>query len=400
MRQHDGARFVRRFVKLLKSAADVLRVGGRFVATVDLFIDLAPFTSRTFNRWGTNLNLGEAFRLRRSGSSCAGDPAQLYGCDGFDARQIQEQCAEFYLGEYPCIPQCFVLEKVADWARRAFSSSRSNALSRRSTGPTPTFGGSRTALRLAGCGDWHVLRGAYRSPTMRIEGLTTVVPRYLEFPLVYGRQILGAGVASASTVRQPARLWERRFTRALGFGARFLRTWCYLLGLYGGELAMELSRTLRRPLVYRSHAIETQYHEEYFRLRRSSRQTTRPDRSSQRSWWSCGRSVDSSSLSSRESALTLEISVDDLARPSTRSPNCGSLSSSAGFDPIRRCPLPRDSTTFATSATSSCPTIGMASPGLLGRSSAGVGPSRAAEGRGRRQVDGSLVRRQVQKPWR
>lgn len=101
-------------VKLLKAAADFLAVGGRLVATVDLFIDLKPFTKRTSNKWGSNLNLGELFKTEERFKLVTGDPSQLYGCDGFVANKIQEQCSEFMLGEYPCMPQCFVLEKISD----------------------------------------------------------------------------------------------------------------------------------------------------------------------------------------------------------------------------------------------------------------------------------------------
>jgi 2-polyprenyl-3-methyl-5-hydroxy-6-metoxy-1,4-benzoquinol methylase len=101
-------------VNLIKAAAKALRVGGQLVATVDLFIDLKPFTKRTSNGWGSNLNLGKLFMAEEQFKLVAGDPAQLYGCEGFDAKQIQERCAEFYLGEYPCFAQCFVLEKTSD----------------------------------------------------------------------------------------------------------------------------------------------------------------------------------------------------------------------------------------------------------------------------------------------
>ena len=101
-------------VKLLNAAANLLKVGGQLVATVDLFIDLKPFTRRTSNVWGTNLDLGKLFATEERFKLVTGDPTQLYGCAGFDAKKIQERCSEFYLGEYPCMAQCFVLEKISD----------------------------------------------------------------------------------------------------------------------------------------------------------------------------------------------------------------------------------------------------------------------------------------------
>jgi hypothetical protein len=101
-------------VDLLVAATECLRVGGRVVATVDLYLDLEPFTARKFNRWGTNLNLGELFEHEHRLKLVAGEPSELYGCDGFDAATIQERCADFYIGEYPCMAQCFALEKISD----------------------------------------------------------------------------------------------------------------------------------------------------------------------------------------------------------------------------------------------------------------------------------------------
>lgn len=99
---------------LLKAAGDFLRIGGRMVATVDLFLDLKPFTKRTQNRWGTNLNLSELFATDSRFKLVVGEPSQLYGCEGFSAATIQQNCADYYIGLYPCFAQCFVLEKVSD----------------------------------------------------------------------------------------------------------------------------------------------------------------------------------------------------------------------------------------------------------------------------------------------
>jgi len=101
-------------VRLLRSAANRLKPGGRFIATVDLFLDLVPFTRRESNKWGENLDLGMLFKSEERFTLVSGDPSQLYGCDGFDAEAIQERCSEFFIGHYPCMAQCFVLEKTSE----------------------------------------------------------------------------------------------------------------------------------------------------------------------------------------------------------------------------------------------------------------------------------------------
>jgi 2-polyprenyl-3-methyl-5-hydroxy-6-metoxy-1,4-benzoquinol methylase len=100
-------------VSMLKAAGDLLKPGGRFIATIDLFLDLEPFTKRTGNKWGTNLDLGKLFETDNRFKLVVGEPSELYGCEGFDPDRILERCAEFYIGEYPLFAQCFVLERLA-----------------------------------------------------------------------------------------------------------------------------------------------------------------------------------------------------------------------------------------------------------------------------------------------
>lgn len=78
--------------------------------TVDLFLDLAPFCSRTQNRWGHNIlvrDLVEESGLRL----VAGDRAELYGFDEFCPDRILSGLADYLLGDYPVLAQTFVLRK-------------------------------------------------------------------------------------------------------------------------------------------------------------------------------------------------------------------------------------------------------------------------------------------------
>jgi polysaccharide biosynthesis protein PslH len=142
--------------------------------------------------------------------------------------------------------------------------------------------------------------------------LLATIPHYLEFPLAYGRPIDRREARRMPEFASWRRLSDEDFGRAVDFGTRFSPDCILLLGLYSGELAMNLSAALNRPLIYRSHAIETQYHEEYFRLRRSnlpgghSWSQGRRDRSQLRAISRIEQMVVS------RSRMTLEISADDM----------------------------------------------------------------------------------------
>lgn len=86
----------------------ILKPGGVLVMTVDLFLDLAPFTDRESNEWGRNMDLYSF--LKRSGLDLArGDPSQLFGFLEFRANSVLSQLAQFMIGlHYPCLAQCLV----------------------------------------------------------------------------------------------------------------------------------------------------------------------------------------------------------------------------------------------------------------------------------------------------
>lgn len=88
----------------------ILKPGGHLVLTVDLFLDLAPFTHRATNRYGTNVDVSEV--VDQSGLSLvAGRRAELFGYPEFDAEQVQSRLAEYLIGAYPAVAQCLVLAR-------------------------------------------------------------------------------------------------------------------------------------------------------------------------------------------------------------------------------------------------------------------------------------------------
>jgi 2-polyprenyl-3-methyl-5-hydroxy-6-metoxy-1,4-benzoquinol methylase len=98
----------------------VLRPGGLFVLTADLFLDLAPFTPRPQSRYGRNVSIASLVEM--SGLVLAwGRPDELLGFRGFDAKTIQSNLERYLVGSpHPVLAQLVVLRKPGlDLARGA-----------------------------------------------------------------------------------------------------------------------------------------------------------------------------------------------------------------------------------------------------------------------------------------
>jgi SAM-dependent methyltransferase len=96
--------------EVMRHARRVLRREGRFVITLDLFLNLAPFTARDRNEYGTNQSVCQM--VEESGLEITtGKRAELFGFPEFDATTIQAQCERYMIGSYPVLTQCMVLRK-------------------------------------------------------------------------------------------------------------------------------------------------------------------------------------------------------------------------------------------------------------------------------------------------
>ncbi len=89
-----------------------LKPGGLFIITVDLFLNLAPFTARVRNSYGHNQNIRELIAAQ-PWKLFVGRHEELFGHSEFDADKIQSRLEEFFVGDYPALAQCFVLQKPA-----------------------------------------------------------------------------------------------------------------------------------------------------------------------------------------------------------------------------------------------------------------------------------------------
>ena len=96
----------------MRKVYDALKPGGLFVLTVDLFVNLAPFTSRTSNEYGRNVDVRDLISSAPF-ELVAGRPEELNGFDTFDPVRILSHLETYFVGTYPAMAQCFVLRRPA-----------------------------------------------------------------------------------------------------------------------------------------------------------------------------------------------------------------------------------------------------------------------------------------------
>lgn len=96
---------------ILAEVKRVLTPGGHCVLTVDLFLDLAPFSHRTSNVTGSNIDI--RWLVEQSGLELEqGDRAELYGFPEFDPKRVMGNLFSYQYGAYyPSLAQALVLVK-------------------------------------------------------------------------------------------------------------------------------------------------------------------------------------------------------------------------------------------------------------------------------------------------
>lgn len=93
----------------LEEVNRILKPGGRFLATVDLFLNLFPFTQRMTNEHGSNVRIPDIVEM--SGLELLeGKRDELYGYSEFDPLAILTSLERYQLAiSYPVLSQAFVL---------------------------------------------------------------------------------------------------------------------------------------------------------------------------------------------------------------------------------------------------------------------------------------------------
>ncbi len=90
---------------------DALKPDGLFILTVDLFLDIYPFTKKQTNIHGKNMDIRSMIEDSKF-TLVEGNPSQLYGYTKFNTDSILSSLAELLYGSaYPALSQCFVLKK-------------------------------------------------------------------------------------------------------------------------------------------------------------------------------------------------------------------------------------------------------------------------------------------------
>ena len=94
-----------------REARRLLEPGGLLVLTIDLFLDLRPFTSRESNRYGVNIDV-RALVEACDAELVEGTPEEINGYPGFDPDRVQSNLSSYLLGEgYPALAQCLVARR-------------------------------------------------------------------------------------------------------------------------------------------------------------------------------------------------------------------------------------------------------------------------------------------------
>lgn len=89
----------------LAAVKSLLRPGGLVVLTIDLFLNLTPFSSRATNVWGTNVSVAWIEQLLGF-TMVSGDRGELHGYREFSIERILSRLEEFAIGEgYPHMAQ-------------------------------------------------------------------------------------------------------------------------------------------------------------------------------------------------------------------------------------------------------------------------------------------------------
>ena len=98
-------------IRTIQEVCRILRKGGLFVLTVDLFLNLFPFTRWERNKCGTNVSIRRLVEQSNMRLIC-GERKELFGFPEFDPERILSSLKDYHIGaEYPALAQMFVLRK-------------------------------------------------------------------------------------------------------------------------------------------------------------------------------------------------------------------------------------------------------------------------------------------------
>ena len=98
-------------LEVIKHTYRSLKTGGLFIMTIDLFLNLSPFTQLDSNEFGKNRNVRWIIE-QSSFEISLGNRNELFGFPEFNHEQIQSELEKYMIGYYPVLTQCLVLRKM------------------------------------------------------------------------------------------------------------------------------------------------------------------------------------------------------------------------------------------------------------------------------------------------
>ena len=99
--------------EVMEHAHRCLKPGGRFIITLDLFLNLEPFSRRTSNEWGKNQDVRRIVEISRM-KLVEGERSQLFGYPEFSPEEVLANLEKYSINSsYPVLSQCIVLQKYA-----------------------------------------------------------------------------------------------------------------------------------------------------------------------------------------------------------------------------------------------------------------------------------------------
>lgn len=97
-------------VDVMQRVYKSLKPGGYFILTVDLFLNIFPFCTRERNEYGSNIDVASLIG-RAPFTLINGNKQDLFGFPEFSTDRILSNLEQYFLGSYPVLAQCLVLQK-------------------------------------------------------------------------------------------------------------------------------------------------------------------------------------------------------------------------------------------------------------------------------------------------
>jgi len=98
--------------EIMNHAFRCLKPNGHFIITLDLFLNLDPFTKRLSNGWGKNQDVRWIVETSRM-KLISGERSQLFGYPEFNPETILANLEKYLIGNhYPALSECLILKKT------------------------------------------------------------------------------------------------------------------------------------------------------------------------------------------------------------------------------------------------------------------------------------------------